>query len=68
MLTFLHTHGVAWDESTTKAAADADNLKCLKYAISNGCPYSEDVCFYPAMCGKTDTVEYLLSLGCKKEE
>jgi hypothetical protein len=43
MLKYLHeTLMIEWDSIVVDTALPCESLSCLKYAISNGCPISED--------------------------
>jgi len=63
ILTFLHTSGVPWDESTAIAAARMGSLQCLRYAITNNCPIPEDICKYT---NHPELVGFLLSIGYQR--
>jgi hypothetical protein len=44
-LTFLHENGFSWDCITTLNSAWKGHLNCLKYAVTNGCPYQVELLY-----------------------
>lgn len=41
-LEWFHSWGTPWDKKTTYSAAARGNMRCLEFAIENGCPYDID--------------------------
>jgi hypothetical protein len=42
-LIYVRVNGSEWDEETFNTAINHMSIKCLKYIISNGCPYDGSV-------------------------
>jgi hypothetical protein len=62
-LIYLREHGYYWDAETCICATrKASLLPCLKYAISNGCPYTPDVLCVAQQYNIPCIIKYLQSL------
>ncbi len=53
-----------WDAWTCRAAAEGDQLECLKYLHENGCPWDEWACTHAALWCHLECLKYLHENGC----
>jgi hypothetical protein len=65
MLTYLHEHGIKWDNETIEFASQNGHLDCLKYAHVNGCPFKVCIEVYKNTihCNHHHCLEYLNANG-----
>lgn len=62
ILQFLHENGCDWSFDTTRTAVIHGSIKCLKYAVENGCHIDmRNACFQAEMHGHVECYEYLRS-------
>lgn len=62
-LQFARSNGFPWTEQTTLESS-RKSVKCLQYAIREGCAYNLDNCGFEAIrFGQLDCFKYLLQLG-----
>jgi hypothetical protein len=68
MMALVRQHGCPWTERTTLLAAEADNIKCLQYAIANECPKSRYVADHYVYKGNIEMLKYCRENGCPLSE
>ena len=66
MLTFLHINGAVWSNMTITYASETNCLRCMEYAISNGCPFDWNNLADAARYSSVDCFQFLLSM-CKEK-
>lgn len=65
---YLNNNGYALSNANahSEAAAGKDQLECLIYLNTHGCPIStSDSCYAAAACGSLDCLKYAREQGCK---